>query len=220
MYARHDRVWLSARGWQRALAAAPDAQRAPMQAWRDAGWPAVATRRDADAGAGEVCLGISLPPRAGAKPRIALRADASDVTQVLPPLGLADVAAAIPPPWRTGFFAFAAAARKQGLCFGVFGSVALEAITGQRYVTAASDIDLLFHPAGKAGLEAAIALLDEHAAHLPLDGEIVFPGAAAVSWKEWRNATRGAGGERVLVKGSHAVHLAATGALLATLEGA
>lgn len=218
MYARHNRVWLSERGWQQALAAVPEQFLAEVGAWRKAGWPVIARRADADAPVSQACLGIALPPRDGIKPRIALRVDAAGVRQVLPALGLADVTAAILPAWRAGFDRLLAAAQEHGLRFRVFGSVALEAITGRAYVGATSDIDLLFHPASQAELALAVALLDSHAASLPLDGEIVFPGAAAVSWKEWRNAMRDAGGQRVLVKGSAAVHLSGSAALLSTLD--
>jgi phosphoribosyl-dephospho-CoA transferase len=61
-------------------------------------------------------------------------------------------------------------------------------------------------------------MLEWHAAVLPLDGEIVFPTGAAVSWKEWLGA--GPARARVLVKDAGAVRLAHMADLLATLEAA
>jgi phosphoribosyl-dephospho-CoA transferase len=100
----------------------------------------------------------------------------------------------------------------------VFGSVAMQALTGLQYVTATSDVDVLFEPASRAALEDGLALLSRHAAVLPLDGEIVFPGGAAVSWKEWRMAM--AHPAKVLVKDLRSVRLADTASLLARLETA
>jgi phosphoribosyl-dephospho-CoA transferase len=94
----------------------------------------------------------------------------------------------------------------------------MQAITGQSYLTPASDIDLLFVPADAASLRAGLALLEQYAALLPLDGEIVFPSGEAVAWKEWISAGRH--DARVLVKDAGAVRLAPMAQLLATLEAA
>jgi phosphoribosyl-dephospho-CoA transferase len=68
------------------------------------------------------------------------------------------------------------------------------------YVTAGSDLDLLVAPRDGTELEAALSWLthEEGAGPLRLDGEIVFPGSDAVSWREWRDAPHDA---HVLVKG-------------------
>ena len=66
--------------------------------------------------------------------------------------------------------------------------------------------------------DAGLALLERHAATLPLDGEIVFPSGAAVAWKEWLSASRNEA--RVLVKDAGAVRLAPMAELLMTLEPA
>jgi phosphoribosyl-dephospho-CoA transferase len=51
---------------------------------------------------------------------------------------------------------------------------------------------------------------------VPLDGEVVFPGGAAVAWKEWRGAYDS--GRKVLVKTIDEVQLSWPEALLATLQ--
>jgi phosphoribosyl-dephospho-CoA transferase len=58
--------------------------------------------------------------------------------------------------------------------------------------------------------------LERHTRHVPLDGEIVFPGGAAVSWKEWQMAMRHPA--KVMVKELHTVRLTNTASLLATLD--
>jgi phosphoribosyl-dephospho-CoA transferase len=226
MFARHDLVWLAGRGWDRVLAdAAGAAVEAPgtvraLEAWRDAGWPAVVRRAQATLAPGEVAIGFALPPRAadGVKLRIACRAELSDVkrrTRALPLVGALDV---VPAAWQEALTALEREAAGAGLGLAVYGSVALEALTGQRYLTPASDIDLLLRPLNRAQLAAGLELLARHAAGLPLDGEVVFGDGRAVAWKELRTALNSAPGTRVLAKGMERVALVAPGELMATLE--
>lgn len=126
----------------------------------------------------------------------------------------------IPRPWRSALASLAADAAGQGIALHVYGSAALQVLTGQGYLRDTSDIDLLVQPRDRAQLDVALALLCSHANALPLDGEIVFPGGRAVAWKEWAAACRGAAGTRVLVKEMEGVSLVRPDVLLATLEEA
>ncbi len=214
MFCRHDLVWLAGRGWDAALGAALPGQHAAIEQWRRAGWPAVVRRADAGLAPGHVSLGIPLPPAAdGSKGRIALGASGDDVVRRTRPIGLADAARAAPGHWRAALAALAAC-----MPLHAYGSLAMQALTGQSYVTPESDIDLLFLPADRDALDAGLALLEQHAAGLPLDGEIMFPSGEAVAWKEWIHAGRHPA--RVLVKDAGAVRLAPMADLLATLEPA
>ncbi len=183
--------------------------------WQQRDWPAIVRRRDADAGYDEICLGIPLPPDpvSGVKVRISLRVHRSHLVRTTAPLLLR----AMP---RNLELAGLAAWPRPGastaeVTLHVYGSFAMEALTGERYLTPASDIDLLFYPTSVPQLDAALALLSAHA-HLPLDGEIVFPDGCAVSWKEWLQAS--ANRSRVLVKDQHMVRLQDSAQLLAMLE--
>lgn len=212
MYSRHDLVWLTPEGWD-AAAQAANADRDAVELWRREGWPAVVRRADALASPDTVSLGIAMPPDAtGSKRRIALRVQASHVAKHRPPLPLGDAIGAAPSVWRNALSALAAAA--PGL--RVYGSLSFQSLTGQRYLTDTSDIDLLATPTMASALARTLALLTEHAQGLPLDGEIVFPSGDAVAWKEWRNAVINQA--RVLVKSLNAVRLADLGSLAATLE--
>ncbi|MBV7537732.1 malonate decarboxylase holo-[acyl-carrier-protein] synthase [Duganella sp. sic0402] len=208
---RHALAWLTADGWQTAMAANPQ-HTAALAQWRQQDWPVVARRLDAEATDSEVCLGLPLPPdTAGVKVRIALRVHVSHIARASDAIPLRS---ALP---ASGVWCDALAA----LCdeapdLRVFGSLAMQTLTEQRYVSPSSDIDLLFKPANRQQLEDGIVTLARHAQHLPLDGEIVFPGGAAVSWKEWRIAM--AHPAKVMVKELRSVHLAHTASLLATLE--
>jgi phosphoribosyl-dephospho-CoA transferase len=215
MFSRHDLVWLTAAGWEAVLERALPGQHAAIEQWRREDWPAVVRRADLGLPPGQVSLGLPLPPSPdGVKGRIALTAWDSDVARHSPPLALAEAARAAPERWRPALDSLDSLAR--GMRLHAYGSLAMQAITGQSYLTPASDIDLLFFPADAQALRAGLALLEQQAAVLPLDGEIVFPTGAAVAWKEWIGATRNAA--RVLVKDTGAVRLATIDDLLATLE--
>jgi phosphoribosyl-dephospho-CoA transferase len=217
MFSRHDLAWLTPRGWERAGEDAPASVRAAIASWRRAGWPAVVTRAHADLGPEQVALGIALPPRPadGSKPRIALGCGAGDIERTAPALALADAIDAAPSGWCKPLAALDEEAAGAGLSLRVYGSLAFQALTGQAYVGATSDIDLLLHPAGAHDYRHALALLARHARVLPLDGEIVFGGGQAVAWKELAAAPHGQA--RVLAKSLSGIALVTVDSLLASL---
>jgi phosphoribosyl-dephospho-CoA transferase len=211
MFSRHELVWLTGRGWDAVLERALPGHHAAIEQWRREDWPAVVRRADIGLAAGQVSLGIPLPPTPdGVKGRIALTASEIDVAQRRPAMALGDAAKAAPGHWRPALVGLAASVPLQA-----YGSLAMQAITGQAYLTPSSDIDLLFFPSDANSLHAGLALLEQNAATLPLDGEIVFPSGAAVAWKEWLSA--GQNEARVLVKEAGAVRLAPMAELLASL---
>lgn len=223
MFARHDLVWLTSRGWERVRAGAPLEARAALDAWRDGGWPAVVRRAEAELPPNEVAIGFALPPRRAEngmdqKLRVGCRVDLADVkrrTRALPLVGALD---AVPAAWHERLAALEREAAGAGIALAVYGSVALQALTGQHYLRPGSDIDLLLRPLSRAQLVAGLALLARHAAALPLDGEVVFADGRAVAWKELRAAFDSAAGTRVLAKGLERIALAAPEELIATLE--
>lgn len=227
MFARHDLVWLSSRGWARVRAGAPPDAIDALDLWRDGGWPAVVRRAEAELPPGEVAIGFALPPRRAAaaknkqaaKLRVGCRVEVCDVTRRTRALPLVGALDAAPEAWRAGLAALEREAADAGIGLSVYGSVALEALTGQRYITPASDIDLLLRPSSRAQLTAGLDLLARHAATLPLDGEVVFADGRAVAWQELRTAFDSAPGTRVLAKGLERIALVAPEELMATLEG-
>ncbi|EJN06929.1 malonate decarboxylase holo-[acyl-carrier-protein] synthase [Herbaspirillum sp. YR522] len=203
---RHHLAWLDDAGWAhlQSLAADPRELQA-LQRWQHQRWPLVLRRADPDAGADEVCAGLALPPDSdGDKLRIALRVPQAHVRKVRAPLTLAEVMAAqpaLPGPWHLPLLAL----QQAGLPLRVFGSLSWQVLTGQAYLRAQSDIDLLWQPSNSSALEQGTRLLQRHARDLPLDGEILFAGGDAVAWKEWAQADQP--GARVLVKGAGGVRL-------------
>lgn len=220
MYARHDLAWLTPDGWHEVLASASHGTpaHAAIARWAGAGWPLVVRRRDDAAQAGDACVGLAAPPDpvTGVKLRLPLHVAAQHIARHSAPLPLDAVAPALPARWQVPFARLAEASA--GLDLRVFGSLALQALTGQAYLRDASDIDLLFRPRDRAELDAGTLLLASHLDKLPLDGEILFPSGQAVAWKEW--FTTSAHTERVLVKSQASVKLGTRAELRAELEPA
>ena len=213
---RHMLAWLDDAGWNAAQATIEPQPKTAFRLWQNQSWPVIVRRADNDAAPDEICLGLPLPPDedTGAKVRISLRAHAAHIRKATPAIELAAVLRSSSNPLRAPLAALEHEAA--GMHLRVYGSLAMEAITGLPYVSPTSDVDILFHPTSRRQLEDGIAVLCRHAKLFPLDGEIVFPGGAAVSWKEWRMAI--AYPAKVIVKELRGVRLADTASLLALLE--
>ncbi|WP_229219196.1 malonate decarboxylase holo-[acyl-carrier-protein] synthase [Duganella sp. BJB1802] len=212
---RHMLVWLSEAGWQEVMRVAEPRHKAALTLWQGQDWPAVVRRVDIDAPPDEICLGLPLPPDedTGEKVRISLRAQTAEISRTSPAVELR-AALRSAGSWRESLTALES--ETAHLHLRIYGSMAMQALTGLLYLTPTSDIDILFHPRSREELHDGVALLSRHATHVPLDGEIVFPGGQAVSWKEWRTAMDNPA--RVIVKELHGVRLVDTASLLATLE--
>jgi phosphoribosyl-dephospho-CoA transferase len=212
--ARHDLVWL-APGWTGALASplAP-AVRAPLEGWFGVGRPAVASR-PARPAPGAIALGVALPP-GGPERRVALVVRAAAVERFAPPLTLAEALDSAPGSWRGPLAALDRAASAAGLTARVHGSLAWQHVSGARYLTPASDVDLLLAVATARDLGVALRLLAERAAGIAprLDGELLLPGGRGVAWREL--AARPA---RILVKSLAGVALERTRDALGPLAG-
>jgi phosphoribosyl-dephospho-CoA transferase len=211
MYRRHELVWLTPEGWESALAGVIGEPREIVLRWRMRGLPAVVRRTEPGTPSGLLCLGIPAPPdrRSGQKLRLGFAVEHRHVAEVRSALALDAAAASAPRGWQLGLSRLGTALRAAGIECRVFGSLAMEILTGECYLGATSDVDLLLRPRDGAQLDAGLALVAHHAHSLPLDGEIEFPSGHAVSWKEWLGVDGQAwrGADRVLVKHLDAVAL-------------
>lgn len=241
MHSRHELVWLSREGWAAVQAQTGPTDRTPasdfgaVARWRANDWPLVVRRRAPELKDSQIALGMPLPPAPdGSKRRFACIVDARMVARWQAPLTLAEAAHAAPARWQAPLQALLADCTRSAaalprrpfttgdaavpLCPRVFGSLAMQAMTGLSYLRAESDLDLLLAPESRAELAAALALLQRHGASLPLDGEIVFPGGVAVAWREYATAAASPLiGARVLVKDGDGVRLATRESLEASL---
>ena len=209
MYRRHDLVWLTPQGWDTALRGLSGPPLDLAADWRTRGLPAVVRRTEPGTAPGLLCLGIPAPPdpHSGQKVRLGFAAESGHVARVAPALALDDAEA--PAAWQAGLATLRLGLRSTGVDCRVFGSLAMQTLTGDRYLGAGSDVDILLRPANVAQLDAGLALVARHAQSLPLDGEIEFPSGHAVSWKEWLGTDGQArdGADRVLAKHLDAVAL-------------
>jgi phosphoribosyl-dephospho-CoA transferase len=221
MLARHNLVWLSADGWQRAASSVAADYRAVLERWQLNAWPAVMRRREADTAPDQLCLGLALPPDAnGDKTRIAFKAQLADIQRITDPLTLRTALMHAPPGWSQALHAFAGDCLHGGIAMRIYGSWAWQILTQQNYVRSASDIDLLFAPRSVAEFTRGLTLLEKYAVQLPLDGEIIFADGQAVAWKECRQALQAGRQQPVLVKSGAAVKLTPLATLISTLEHA
>ena len=62
MFSRHDLVWLTGDGWDGARDRALPGHPAAIEQWRREDWPAIVRRADPGLAAGQLSLGIALPP--------------------------------------------------------------------------------------------------------------------------------------------------------------
>ena len=220
MFHRHNRVWLSVDGWKRACKTVPPEHAKELMRWAENDWPAVVRRSDPECGKNILCLGLTPPPdqHTGAKVRIPFSVCTEDVVRFGAPLAIIRAESALPLAWHSVFSELSDAATSSRLEFRVYGSAAMQAITGLPYLTASSDIDLLFYPLTNAQLHQGLNLLNLYAKRLPLDGEIVFPSGRAAAWKECAQALENPERARVLAKGMLRLDLVHVADLLAELE--
>ncbi|WP_188564233.1 malonate decarboxylase holo-[acyl-carrier-protein] synthase [Undibacterium terreum] len=230
MLQRHDLVYLSGDGWQQLAMRASEADLPVIRRWQGADWPVIVRRHEASqreegslAPDHKISLGLALPPDPidGSKRRMALSIGAQHVARRQRPLSLLDAAPSAPERWREALALLDAAAKERGFCLQVFGSLAMQRLTGMQYLTPRSDIDILFRPDSSEQLQAGLDLLADLSNRLPLDGEVIFPGEQAVSWKEVAAgiAATGVNGTRVLSKCLNRVSLQPLSSLLLNLDG-
>jgi len=184
---RHTLVTLTAGGWGAAFAHDPALAGDPLvRAWAERGWPLIVRRASPDeADAGRVPLGLPLPPPAG-KRRIALNVAAHALATVGPLPALADVRSGAPAAWHAPLRELDALGARCGVQGRVFGSLAWQALTGEPYLSASSDLDIVFplpDAASLAPLLDGLATIDARAP-MRIDGELLRDDGAGANWRE------------------------------------
>jgi phosphoribosyl-dephospho-CoA transferase len=202
---RHDLVWLSRAGWQHLRNGSHEPEVLEcMEHWCEGRLPLVVGRQDP--ACQELALGLAAPLAWGRR-KIALRVPhgailyhdafprAPEVARLLPVV--------LRPRWAELNVALAAA----GVEPRVHGSHGWQRLTGLRYLTPQSDIDLLVPVSDVRAADAAAHRLDAFRWSGPrIDGELIFPNGNAVAWREWLQWRRGAA-NRIMVKRLHGVAL-------------
>jgi phosphoribosyl-dephospho-CoA transferase len=149
-------VWLDPASDAGAFAAVEQAEHA--RSWVQQGRPLVVARQsDAQAKQDDqLNLGFTLPS-APARTRIALRAPRAAIIRHSRPLLLPDAIGHAPHGWRDGMSSLHELCTKAGTVARVYGSLSSQAYSGETYVDAASDLDLLLECGMHTKLEELLA---------------------------------------------------------------
>jgi phosphoribosyl-dephospho-CoA transferase len=181
--------------------------------WALREWPVMVRRRMAGDIAENVPAALPLPPVHG-KRRLAFSFSSGAAVIALPPVLLRNAARAAPTAWQRVIAALLDLGEAVGVTPRVFGALLWEHATGLPYLTARSDLDLLWSISD----ERSAALLVEGLLRLDgegpvrLDGELELPDSAAVNWRELAQSIANQGGE-LLVKTMDGVEVRTKAAL-------
>ena len=165
----------------------------------------MATRQTAPVG--HIQLGLGLPLAQG-RQRLSILVEASRIARVRPPLHAGQCLSRLPFGQALALSLLAGRIEASGARMGIYGSLAWEALSGEIYRHAGSDIDLICDVTDLMQYELVLEALQHTLEDFPgrLDGELRSPDGRAVAWQEIL-ALGGAPGKTVLVKGEREVAL-------------
>lgn len=212
---RHELLRIDPAAWSFAIARSPHAAHPLLVAWAERGWPAILRRRQACDVSDLLPVGVPFPPEEG-KLRIDLLVPHTAVLCRSPRPPLADTSGAAPADWQEPISGLRALGARHGVEPAPFGSMLWQHLTGLRYLSATSDLDLLWPfdaVCNLAALLEGIAAI-EGAAPMRIDGEIAFADGSAVNWRELAEALRDDAAE-LLVKTSNGASMRPVRGLLA-----
>jgi len=183
---RHQMLWVEPGAWEAALEGHQALEAGPLvRDWAANGWPLVARSRSCEESAHLLAAGLPVPPAHGKK-RYAFGIDAEFVVRAEEPPLVALAATVAPRSWQ-GSIAAVAVLDPGTRCFG---SLCWEYLTGLPYLTAESDLDLLWQVASEDEadrLGREIARIDTQSP-TRIDGEFVTPSGAGIQWREWHSS--------------------------------
>ncbi len=202
--------------WAALLENRPDlSDKAILVEWAALSRPLVVRRRGSGDWGDAIAAGIPLPPSQG-KLRVAVALAPSSISSVGPPLLLASSRTAAPAAWLKTVDAVLDLGARVGIDPRVFGSFAWAALTGLDYVSASSDLDLLWAVSPETDFDALLQGLARIEAAAPgrLDGELINAKTGmAANWRELHS-----GADQILVKSLEGVALQPASVFLHALE--
>lgn len=199
---RHQLVHPTPAAWDRLRAVARDAvERECLTLWSARGLPLVVTQQRCDAGTDPewIAMGLSAPFRWESR-RIGVSLSRREVMFFDEFPTARAITKLMPAPARNAWDALCRAAGASCAQPRVYGSYGWQALTAMAHVRVDSDADLWIAVSGADQADEVAALLA--GAEIPglrLDGELVFDGDNAVSWREWLT-WRSGGTRSILVK--------------------
>jgi phosphoribosyl-dephospho-CoA transferase len=187
MLRRHDLVQVELAAWDAMLRCHPALRDLPLLAdWARRGWPVIVRRRMVGDRVDGVPAALPLPPCHG-KRRLAFSFSTDAAVTALPPVLLCDAARSAPAKWQPIISALLDLGDAIRIPPRVFGALLWEHATGLPYLTAKSDLDLLWSISDERTavllVERLLKLEAEGPVHL--DGELELPDGAGVNWREF-----------------------------------
>jgi phosphoribosyl-dephospho-CoA transferase len=201
MLRRHDLLRVEPAAWDAMLRRHPGLAGLPLVAdWAQLRRPVMVRRRMVGDLAGGVPAALPLPPIHG-KRRLAFNFASGTATATRPPVLLRDAVRTAPAGWQPVIAALLDLGETVGTTPRVFGALLWEHVTGLPYLTAQSDLDLLWSISDerKAVLLVERLLRLDADGPVRLDGELVLPDGSGVNWRELAQSIANPGHE-VLVK--------------------
>jgi len=211
---RHDLLLIDPAAWDAVIRSSAFAAHPLLAGWSARGWPVIVRRRQPGDAANLTPVGVPFPPDMN-KQRISLQVPPTAILSRYRPPPLADTVGAAPDAWRDTLGDLCELGAQHAVNPSPFGSLLWQALTGLRYLSSASDLDLLWPlndhrsiPALLAGIAAI-----ESTAPMRIDGELALLDGGAVSWRELAQALRHDGSPEVLVKTREGAMIRSTSAL-------
>ena len=204
MLRRHDLLRVEPPAWDAMLRCHPGLADLPLVAgWARRDWPVIVRRRMISDCADGLPAALPLPPDYG-KRRIAFSFASGAAVVTLPPILLRDAAQTAPSAWQSVVAALLDLGEAVATTPRVFGALLWQHATGLSYLTARSDLDLLWSISDErtaASLVKGLFRLDAEGP-VRLDGELELPDGAAVNWRELAQ-----NGNQLLVKTMNGVEV-------------
>jgi phosphoribosyl-dephospho-CoA transferase len=186
MLRRHDLLRAEPVAWQAMLRRHPRVADLPLVTdWALLGRPVIVRRRMAGDVSDSVPAALPLPPCHG-KLRVAFSFSSGAAVIALPPVLLCDAARSAPVKWQPIISALLDLGEAIKIPPRVFGALLWEHTTGLPYLSAQSDLDLLWLTSEELTAHSLVERLRQLDAESPvrLDGELQLPDGAGVNWRE------------------------------------
>jgi phosphoribosyl-dephospho-CoA transferase len=215
MFRRHDLLRVAPASWDAMLRCHPGIIGLPLVVdWAQLDRPVIVRRRMAGDGADSLPAALPLPPDCG-KRRLAFSFPSNAAVAALPQVLLRDTASTAPPWWHSVIASLLDLGEAASTTPRVFGALLWQHVTGLSYLTARSDLDLLWSTADEQRATSLVKGLLRLDAEGPvrLDGELELPDGAAVNWRELAQ-----NGDQLLVKTMDGVEVRTRASLFRILE--
>ena len=204
--ARNRLVRIEPQAWAQIEARAWDAQAQEILAhWRINDLPLVVCRQRKECVPNQVCVGLPAPQQ-WSRRRLPLTVSLNHITDCTDFPTLMQVAQT--ESWGPAALGLASALAQLGTPAHVYGSYGWQWLTGLDYRHDASDLDLTLEVNSFEMASQVVERLAGSSLDCRIDGEIVFPRAQAMAWREFQQLIQGKTA-KVLVKDRHQLRLAA-----------